>query len=99
MQNPIKLGSEPEVSHRTTPTCNSNNNFNRPSYSNVVQNNTTKERPPPNPFTQKSEEWITVKPKIKSTPIGKIKNTNFKAVSKPFHVFATRFFLILHPMK
>ena len=32
-----------------------------------------------------------MKPKIKSAPIGKIKNTNFKAVSKPFHVFATRF--------
>ena len=32
-----------------------------------------------------------MKPKIKSTPIGKIKNTNFKAASKPFHVFFTRF--------
>ena len=39
MQNPNKLVSEPEVSHMTTPTCNSNHNFNRPSYSSVVQNN------------------------------------------------------------
>ena len=91
MQNSNKLVSEPEVSHRTTPTCNSNYNFNRRSYSSVVKNNSTKKRPPPNPFTQKSKEWITVKPKIKSTPIGKIKNTNFKALFKPFHVFATRF--------
>ena len=40
---------------------------------------------------KKTKEWITVKAKIKSIPIGKEKNTNFKAVSKPFHVFATRF--------
>ena len=91
MQNPNKLVSESEVSHMPTLTCNSNHNFNRPSYSIVVQNNLTKERQPPNPYTQKSEEWITVKPKLKSTLVGKIKNTNFKAVSKPFHVFATRF--------
>ena len=31
-----------------TPTCNSNHNFDRPSYSGVIQNNSTKERPPPN---------------------------------------------------
>ena len=99
MQNPNKPVFEPEVSHMPTPTCNYNHNFNRPSYSSVVQNNSTKERPPPNPFTQKSKEWITLKPKIKSTPIGKVKNTNFKDVSNPFMCLPQDFYLILHLMK